>query len=194
MRLLVVELVVITLLRVPTTNEQRLWNVQQLPCLSICPHFQIFGITVQNAENVVTLPFGSPYDREQFMAALVAGLTDASNLGEETLPNPQQAFHLCASVPPKVLLHMITSVGIGQHRDVAVSASIQIMLAPRVGVAIIVMGFEQVDPQLLSLREGMPSTAKHVKFEDQPDLPTVSSVTFEDDSVNVCECPECRPG
>ena len=169
----------------PITNEQRLRNVQRLPCLSICPHFQIFGITVQNAENVATLPFGSPYDREQFMAALVAGLTDASDLGEENLPNPQQALQLCASVAPKVLLHLITSVGIGQHRDVAVTVSIQSMLAPGVGVAMIVMGFEQVDPQLLSLREGMPSTAKHVKFEDQPDLPTVSSVTFEDDSVNV---------
>ena len=156
------------------------------------------------------------------MAALIAGMKDASVVGEkQALPKPQQAFHLCGSAAPSVILHLITSVGIGQHRDVAVTASIQTMHVPRVGVAMIVMGFERVDPQLLSLREGVPRAAKHVKVKDQPTLPSMSSVTFEDDvcpvarsvtgdsegyacptissvtyeaEVNVCMCPECRSG
>ena len=156
------------------------------------------------------------------MAALIAGMKDASVDGEkQALPKPQQAFHLCASAAPSIMLHLITSVGIGQHRDVAVTASIQTMRVARAGVAMIVMGFEHVDPQLLSLREGVPRAAKHVEFEDQPTLPSMSSVTFEDDvcpaarsvtgesegyacptissvthedEVNMCMCPECRSG
>ena len=126
------------------------------------------------------------------MAALIAGMKDASVVGEkQALPKPQQAFHLCGSAAPSVILHLITSVGIGQRRDVAVTANIQTMHVRRVGVATIVMGFEHVDPQLLSLREGVP----------QPTLPSMSSVTFEDDvcsvtfeEVKVCMCPECRSG
>eukprot|EP00622_Pseudochattonella_farcimen_P007634 FR743662.1.p1 GENE.FR743662.1~~FR743662.1.p1 ORF type:complete len:170 (+),score=13.69 FR743662.1:264-773(+) len=156
------------------------------------------------------------------MAALIAGMKDASVVGEkQALPKPQQAFHLCASAAPSIMLHLITSVGIGQYRAVAVTASIQTMYVPRVGVAMIVMGFEHVDPQLLSLREGVSRAAKHAEFEDQPTLPSMSSVTFEDDvcpvarsvtgdsegyacptissvtyeeEVKVCIVSECRPG
>eukprot|EP00622_Pseudochattonella_farcimen_P002681 FR737662.1.p2 GENE.FR737662.1~~FR737662.1.p2 ORF type:complete len:127 (+),score=1.99 FR737662.1:261-641(+) len=69
------------------------------------------------------------------MAALIAGMKDASVVGEKQgLPKPQQAFHLCTSAAPSIMLHLITSGGIGQYRAVAVAASIQTMYVPRVGV------------------------------------------------------------
>eukprot|EP00622_Pseudochattonella_farcimen_P006150 FR741913.1.p1 GENE.FR741913.1~~FR741913.1.p1 ORF type:complete len:311 (+),score=5.68 FR741913.1:131-934(+) len=88
---------------------------------------------------------------------------------------------------PDVLLHLVTPIGQGHHRDVAVTATIQIMHVSGKGVAAIVMGFEQVDPQLWSLRVGPNAELQH----DQQTLPSMSSVSYEDE-VNMCPCHECR--
>ena len=69
--------------------------------------------------------------------------------------------------------------------------------APGVGVATLVMGFDQIEPDLF--RPGAaghansipPQSVSAVTFEDT--CPTVSSVTFDDD-INLCRCPECRSG
>ena len=112
-------------------------------------HLQIFGIDVQNGENVAALPFGSPNDRDQFVAAVVARIKDVPDLGgQAALPKPHQALLLCTTVEPNVVLHLITSTGTGQHRNVAITANIQVMHAPGVGVATLVMGFDQFDPHL----------------------------------------------
>ena len=147
----------------------------------------MFGIDVQDGEDLAALPFSSPYDRDQFVAAVVARIKDVPDLeGQAALPKPHQALQmsLCTTVAPNVVLHLETSTGIGQYRNVAISANITVMQAPGVGVATMVMGFDQIDPDLLSLRPG-------AAFEDA--CPTVSSVTFEDHS-NHCNCPECRSG
>ena len=158
-------------------------------------HLQIFGIDVQNGEDVAALPFGSPYDRDQFMAAVVARIKDAPDLeGQAALPKPPQALLLCTTAAPNVVLHLKT-----QYRNVAITANISVMQAPGVGVATLVMGFDQIDPDLLSLRPEAaghansipPQTVSAVTFEDT--CPTVSSVTFDDD-IDLCRCPECRSG
>ena len=160
----------------------------------------MFGIDVQDGEDLAALPFSSPYDRDQFVAAVVARIKDVPDLqGQAALPKPHQALLSCTTVAPNVVLHLKTSTGIGQDQNVAVTANITVMQAPGVGVATVVMGFDQIDPHLLSLRPGAaehaktipPQSMSSVTFEDA--CPTVSSVTFED-GINLCTCPECRSG
>ena len=146
----------------------------------------MFGFTISTGAKLSTLPFGSDNVRKVFMDAVITKVSLAGKEGG-SLHSPYQAKHWCEMSEPDVLLHLVAPIGQGHHRDVAVTATIQIMHVSGKGVAAIVMGFEQVDPQLWSLRVGPNAELEH----DQQTLPSMSSVSYEDE-VNMCACPECR--
>ena len=148
----------------------------------------MFGFKISSGTELATLPFSSSDGRKMFTDAVTcqmkSGATGEHEQGESRTLH--QAKQLCELSVPDLLLHLVTPIGHGPHRDMAVTATTQAMHVPGMGVAAIVMGFEQIDPQLWSLRVFKPAGCQH-----QESAFSVSGLSY-DDEVNLCACEECR--
>eukprot|EP00622_Pseudochattonella_farcimen_P006306 FR742093.1.p1 GENE.FR742093.1~~FR742093.1.p1 ORF type:complete len:246 (+),score=17.57 FR742093.1:202-939(+) len=143
----------------------------------------MFGFKISKDAKLSMLPFSTHEERQMFLQAVVTKM----KAGGKAQLSPHEAFFQCAASVPDLSLHLVSPLGRGHHRDVAVTAAIQIMHIPGIGVAGVVVGFEQIDPALWSLRVQMSTPVGN----KTPSLASMSAVSLEDDHTQ-CACAECR--
>lgn len=115
----------------------------------------------------------------------------------EILLRPHEAFPMCFSSSPDVLLHLVASIGSGHHRDVAVAVAVQVMYIPETGIAAMCVGVGEVDPDLEGLCASIP-TAQEPNLSYLPSGSTLAASepagSDYGNGLNQCDCDKCLGG